>query len=326
MRKRVDVHAHCYPKPYLEELKKVGIGEEAGVGVKMKAWSNADERIDVMDSFGVDIQILSLSAPNVYFPDPGLSRDLAQMANDFLSEICKKNPDRFMSLASLPLNHMKHALDELDRAIKVLKMDGVMIGTNINQTPLGDDRFLPFFEVVNEMKVPVVLHPMKAIGEDLLPVEYRKLGISTSVNFPFETTRAIVELTFKGRFEKYRNVLFVFPHSGGTVPFLGPRWDNRYRASPDSHPLRQLPHPPSYYLKKHYYDTALSYNTNTLKCTIGFVGIDHVLFGTDSPYADDLRTKENIECIESVEFSDEGKEGIFLRNAMNIFPKIAAME
>src|SRR5512137_1412893 len=136
---KVDLHAHCYPKPYVEELNKLGLGSEGGVGVNIPVWESAEERIAQMDGFGVDVQVLNLSAPNVYFSDEGLSRALAQMTNDFLAGISKRYPERFLCLAAIPLTNLDHAMAEFTRAIDELGMDGIMLGTNINQRPLSDD-------------------------------------------------------------------------------------------------------------------------------------------------------------------------------------------
>lgn len=320
---RVDVHAHCYPKSYLEEVKRIGIDEGGGVGIAIPAWSSSEERIGVMDELGIDIQVLGLSAPNVYFHDAELSKDLAQMTNDFISDICKRHSDRFFGLASIPLNNLNYAFDELNRAINELGMDGVLIGTNINQRSIADDQFLPFFEELDEIKIPTVLHPMRAIGEDLTSAEDAKLTIPSNVGFLFETTRTMAQMTFKGTFEKCRNLTFILPHSGGAIPFVWPRWDIAYLSRPDSHPLRKLPNLPSHYLKQQYYDTALSYYPSSLKCTIDFAGVDHVLFGTDAPYATlDFRGKDTIEKIEDYGFSKEEKEKIYFKNAADLFPKI----
>ena len=319
----VDVHAHCYPKPYIEELKKIGVGDDAQVGVKIPEWSRTEERIAGMDLLAIDIQVLSLSAPNVYFQDAELSKALAQMTNDFLSDICKKHPDRFLCLANIPLNNdLKYAFDELDRAINDLEMDGIALGTNINQRPLSDDQFLPFFEEVDKRKIPIHLHPMRAVGEDLMPAEDRKLAIPVNVGFIFETTRTIAQMTFKGIFEKYKNLTFILSHSGGAIPFICPRWDSAYFSYPHSHPLKRLPHPPSHYVRKHYYDTALSYFPSSMRCTTDFAGVDHILFGTDFPYTINNRAKETIENIEEYGFSTEEKAKIFFQNAITLFPRL----
>jgi predicted TIM-barrel fold metal-dependent hydrolase len=319
---KIDVHAACYPKPYLDELKKVGVGGEGGIGVDIPAWTNVEERLADMDKLGISVQVLGLSAPNVYFPDDGLSKALAQMTNDFMADICRKYPDRFLCLASVPLNNLDYAMDELHRALDVLRMDGIFLGTNVNQISLSDDRFLPFFEEVNKRNVPMALHPLRAIGQDLLPAEDIALQVPSNVGFLFETTRVVAEMTFKGTFEKYQNLTFILPHLGGATPFLYPRWEWNYRVRPESHPLKRVPHPPSHYLKRHYYDTALAYTAPTLRCTIELAGLDHVVFGTDWPYTKDVRMDGMIANIETYGFSEQEKEQVYFRNAMNLFPHL----
>ncbi len=319
---RVDVHAHCYPRRYVEEIEKIGVGGEGGIGIKIPVWESAETRIAEMDDLGIDVEVLALSAPNVHFSDAGLSKALAEMTNDFIAGISRKRPDRFLTLASIPLTSLDHAVAEMDRAINHLGMDGLVLGTNINKVPLSDDRFLPFFEEVDRRKIPIVLHPARAIGEDLMPEEDISLGIPSNVGFLFETTRTIAQMVFKGTFEKLSNLIFILPHSGGAIPFLYPRWDIFYRSRAEGHPLRRLPRLPSDYLRRHYYDTALSYSPSSLRCTIDLAGIDHMLFGTDHPYTKDFRGKETVEGIEKYGFSEEEKEKLYFKNAAALFPKL----
>ena len=321
---KVDVHAHCYPQFYIDELARIGIDKGGGVGVPIPLWGGAQQRIAEMDGFGVDMEVLALSAPNVYFQDRVLSRSLAERTNDFIANVAEESPKRFLSLASIPLTDLDDALEELARALDTLKMDGIVLGTNVNNVPLSDDRFLPFFEEVNRRKTPVVLHPQKSLVEKLMPEEDEGLGIPSSVGFLFETTRTMAQMTFKGTFERLPDLTFVLPHSGGAIPFLCPRWDIFYRSRPKGHRLKQLSYPPSHYLKRHYYDTALSYAHSSLRCTLDFAGADHVVLGTDHPYTNDFRGKETVESIEMFDLSSEEKEKIFSGNAARLFPKLRA--
>lgn len=318
----IDVHAHCYPEPYVRELKKSGAGDDGGIAIKIPVWPGEDETIALMESFGIDILVLNLSAPNVYCDDPELSMALAQLSNDFIADVCRRYPDRFLGLASVPLNHLPYALDELARAIDVLKMDGVLLGTNINGKPLSNDQFLPIFEELNRRRIPIGLHPIKAIGEELMPPEYLHLAMPPSVGFIFETTRTMAQMTYKGLFEKYPDLVFILPHAGGTIPFLYPRWDLTYRSRPEGHPLKKLPNPPSFYLKRHYYDTALSYHPTVLRSTFDFVGADHMMFGTDFPYSNDFRAEETVKSIQDFGFSHGERANIFYKNAVRLFPKL----
>lgn len=322
---KVDLHAGCYPRPYLEELTKIGIGGEGGIGIEIPVWTTAEEAVAEMDEQAISMRVLHLSAPNVYFRDQGLSRALAVMTNDFISGIARQHPDRFLAIASIPLGSLDDAFRELDRALNTLGMCGVLLGTNVNLTALSDDRFLPFFEELDRRRVPVVLHPVRAIGQDLMPKEDAELTIPSNVGFLFEVTRVMAELTFKGIFERLPHLTFVLPHLGGTIPFVHPRWDMAYRTRPAGHRLRRLPQPPSYYLTRNcYYDTALSYKASTLRCTVDFAGVDRLVFGTDWPYTRDARYPAMVEALGGYGFTEEELEQIYWKNAARIFPDLAA--
>jgi len=319
---KVDLHAHCYPKPYMDELKKIGFGNKAASGLTLPQWTSVNDRLENMDALGIDVQIMGVSFPNVYFPDAETSKRLARISNDYIAELCERHPDRFMGLASIPLNIMDDALGELDRTMNDLNMDGVILGTNINGRSLGEAAFLPLFEEIDRRRIPVVLHPLKPPGEESMPEEFLKLGIPNSVGFVYETTKVMAQMVFRGTFEELQNLTFVLPHSGGTIPFVVTRWDIQYGSRPESHPLRRLSHPPSHYLKRHYYDSALSYYKSSIRCTLDLVGIDHFVLGTDVPFSERARIRETIQGIEDYGFSEEEKEKIYFENAAKLFPKL----
>ncbi|MEI9479895.1 MAG: amidohydrolase family protein [Deltaproteobacteria bacterium] len=319
----IDVHAHCFPKPYLKEIEKIGVDEGRGIGTKAPEWSGSEERVAAMDALGIDLQVLSLANPNVYFHDSGMSRDLAQMTNRFISEICKKHPDRFMYFASVPMNHLNYAVDELDRVMGDPGMTGVVIGSNVNGRCLSEDPFLPVLEELDRRKIPLFLHPMRPIGQELMPPGDKKIRLPALVGYPNETTRTVAQMIFNGIFDRYKNLTFILPHLGGSVPFIYRRWEIDTLAQPDSHPMRKIAHLPSDYLKRQYYDTALSYYPSSMKCAIDLAGVDRILFGTDSPYTmTDFRAEETIEKIGSYGFSQEEQEKICFKNAIALFQKM----
>jgi predicted TIM-barrel fold metal-dependent hydrolase len=319
---KVDVHAHCYPRPYLKELEKHSLLNQVGVGTEASPWETGEERIAQMRALGVDVQVLNVSAPNVYFPDEGLSRALAELTNDFLADVVKSHPEHFLCLASIPLTNLDHAFAELERAMDKLGMDGILLGTNICGRPLSDDAFLPFLQEVERRNITVALHPMRSIVETLMPKEDLGLGVATCVGFLFETTRTIAQMTFKGTLERLPKLTMILPHAGGTIPFAYPRWDLFYRSRPEGHRLKRLSNPPSHYVKRLYYDTALAYHPSTLRCTIDLAGIDHIMFGTDHPYTNDFRAVETIASIAGGSFTAEERDKIFSRNAARLFPRL----
>ncbi|MBN2062182.1 MAG: amidohydrolase [Deltaproteobacteria bacterium] len=317
----VDVHSHCFPNNYLKELKKIHAGDPAADFSDIPEWGVTEKRVNRMDELGIKVQILGVSVPNVYHQDVEISKSLAQICNDEIAEICRIYPDRYLGLASIPIDDMSYAVDELDRAITKLGLDGVILGTNIAGTPLSDDRYVPFFEEMNRRNVPLVLHPMNAIGDERMPDDYRKFHLNVYVGRFFSTSRIIGHMVFRGVFERLSDLVLIIPHAGGAIPFLCPRWDMVYSHKiPKTH-YDILPYPPSHYLKRHYFDTALSYQHTCLRGTLDLCGIDRLVFGVDTPFGEMLLPEE-MESINTFGLSDEEREKLFYKNAMKIFPKL----
>lgn len=319
--RKIDAHCHFFPESGVKELAKHGIDNTAGI--PLLTVESAEARIEEQKQNGIDMEVMSLSNPSVYFEDKELSRALAQIANDELSEICERYPDRFGSVASIPLVDMKYALDELDRCVDILGMDGICLGTNIVGKPLESEEFLPIFEAINRKRVPVFLHPTRGRIAQFVQ-EYQ---MSTMIGFVFETTITVVKMVLSGLFEKYPNIRMVLPHSGGTIPFLHGRIDSTFlnweAARKGIGTTGKLP---GDYLKNLYYDTAIT-NGSALVNTYQFVGAGQMVFGTDHPYTEKSQMfnhSRSIEIIENADFSEQEKEQIYSRNIMALILRLSS--
>lgn len=316
--KRIDVHCHYYPESYLKELIKIGVFSTVGVNMSKVVWDSAERRIAEMDETGIDVEVLGVSSPNVYFDDKELSLSLAQMTNDGLSEICRKYPNRFACLASIPLVDMKYAMEELNRAADKLGMDGILLGTNINGKPLDSEEFIPIFEEINRRKIPIFLHPMDPRAPEL----FKDYHMASIAGFVFETTLTATKMVLSGLFKKYPDFQMVLPHLGGTIPFLHPRMDLSFQTYESARKgIGETGNLPSDYLKRLYYDTTTSYRS-TFLFTYQFVGADHLLFGTDFPYTRGFRVPLTIDVVENSGLCEEEKEKIFYKNATQIMPRL----
>jgi len=227
----IDLHTHFYPDEYLGALEVLDRDLEViqdSNGVKMvrdkgariltitHQMSEPEERIREMGEAGVDVQVLSLSAPNVYFASDEDSLSLAKVTNDRLSSLCDEYPDRFMCLASVPLTNVEYAIQELHRAIHELGMNGLIIGSNINGRSLNSEEFRPFFAEVDKLGLAMLVHPMTPAGVEVM-YEY---GLAPLIGFVFDTTMAITRMVYSGIMEEYGNFKFIVAHLGGAIPYL----------------------------------------------------------------------------------------------------------
>jgi aminocarboxymuconate-semialdehyde decarboxylase len=321
----IDLHTHFYPPEYLTALEalhsslevtcdrngnKVVKDRGARILTITPEMSDPASRLREMDDAGVDVQVLSLSTPNVYPFSKDDSVDLASRCNNYLADLAADYPDRFKCLASVPLNAPDAAVRELERAIGDLGMNGLILGSNINGEPLNAPGFQPFFEEVDRLGLTVLIHPMTPAGVEKM-YEY---GLAPIVGFVFDTTMALTRMVYDGMMERYQNIKFVVAHLGGAIPYLFERINNGYRAYPECR--ERIGALPTEYLKKLYYDT-VSFYEPALMCAYETVGAEHMVLGSDYPHVIGS-IGEAVSSIEALPVAQGEKELILGKNAQRI--------
>lgn len=294
----IDYHAHFYPRRFMEEIarhgKKYGVdlvSDEQGQeylqfeGIHFWAYKekfyDITQRIREMDEAGVDLQVLSLGPPMVYWADPELGLRLCQVLNDEIARLVERYPNRFVGFAALPFQDTKLAIQELKRARHSLGLAGVQIGSNIHGKPLDHPDLWPIYEQIEANEMPVFLHPINPPWQPSIH-DYR---LDILVAFPFETTLAASRLIFGGVMERFPKLEICFSHLGGALPFLKERldlgWRTRHKAFP-SKPA-EIQKPPSDYLQLFYLDAVVYYDPAFL-CAYTSFGADRLIMGSDSPF------------------------------------------
>ena len=151
--------------------------------------TDVSKRIEDMDRVGIDVEVVFLSTPNVFFADAKGQPDVARMMNDAYADLIAKHPRRFKAFASIPMDAPDAALTELHRAVDSLKLNGVILLSNIRGAALTDKRYRPFFEEANRMRLCIFLHPMIPAAAE----PFKEYVLGPIIGFPFDTTLAWLE-------------------------------------------------------------------------------------------------------------------------------------
>lgn len=310
---RIDTHCHAYPQEYLGMMKRAGISDWDNVrGAPIPVWTSLEDRLAEMDALGVDTSVLSLSSPGVYFDDGQLNLALAQLMNDFLVDVHKRGQSRLYGFASIPLASVEMAVGELRRVVGCPGIVGAILPTSVHGKPIDLPEFWPFLEEADRRNLTIFVHPEGPAWLKHL-AEFR---IHTIVPYPLETTITACRIVLRGLLDRFSNITWILSHLGGAIPYIYNRADWVAKTFPTECPVN-ISQPPSEYFKRFFYDTALNYLRGPVYCALDFVGEDHVVFGTDTPWAKGEPPK-TVESLESIGLPKGIKEKIFSKNAAKL--------
>lgn len=268
------------------------------------------KRIEDMDRVGIDVEVLSVSTPNVFFADAQRQPEVARALNDAYAELIALHPKRFKGFASIPMDSPDQALTELHRAIDTLKLSGVILLSNIRGQPLTAPQYRPFFEEADRMKLCIFLHPMLPGNAEA----FREYVLGPLVGFPFDTTLAVARMCFDGMLRDLPDIRWIVGHLGGAIPYLMERLDNGYRDFAECR--ARIDALPSTYLKRLYYDT-VTFSPYNLSMVRDLVGTDHMVMGSDYPHL--LGSIDRaVSSIEGLHIPETEKQRIFSGTALSI--------
>jgi aminocarboxymuconate-semialdehyde decarboxylase len=326
---KLDLHTHFYTAEYFQAIRDLPSEfsfAQSSTGQTIityrgarffgvtPAMTDVAQRIEDMDRVGIDIEVVSLSTPNVFFTIAEHQPRVARMINDSYAELIATHPTRFKGFASIPMDAPDAALDELHRAIDVLKLNGVILLSNIGGKPLTSPEYRDFFAEANRMKLCVFLHPMLPANAD----SFREYVLGPIIGFPFDTSLAVARMCYDGMFEDFPDIRWIVGHLGGAIPYLMERMDNGFRDFADCRV--KIDKLPSVYLKRLYYDT-VSFSPQTLTMVRNMVGTDHMVTGSDYPHL--LGSIDRaVSSIQGLEIREDEKRQIFEGTALRILNNV----
>ncbi len=326
---RYDLHTHYYPASFFELIRNTpgefSFGTDPtgrtiirhrgarffGVTAPM---TDPALRLADMDRVGIDVEVLSLSTPNVFFAEAEGQVEVARIVNDAYAELIAQHPARFKGFASIPMDAPDAALRELDRALGELGLSGVVLLSNIRGRALTDPRYRLFFEEANRRRLCIFLHPMIPVASEV----FNEYVLGPLIGFPFDTSLAVARMCFAGMFRDFPDIRWVIGHLGGAIPYLMERLDNGYRDFAECR--ANIDALPSTYLKRLHYDT-VSFSGPALRMVRDLVGVDHMVMGSDYPHM--LGSIDRaVTSIEALDIAAHEKQAIFSATALRILNNV----
>jgi aminocarboxymuconate-semialdehyde decarboxylase len=269
-----------------------------------------ERRFKDMDAAEVNVQVLS-AAPQTYLydQDPALTTATSALQNDQIAKLVKEHPDRFLGIATLPMQAPENAAAELRRAVSELGMHGAMIGSNIVGKNLDDPSLAPVWATAEELGVFMIIHPANVAGADRL----RSYYLQNLIGNPLDTTIAAACLVFGGVMERHPKLNVLLVHGGGFVPYQAGRWAHGWHVRPE--PKTNVDKSPESLIDRFYYDTILHAKPQ-LEFLVASAGAPRVLLGSDYPY--DMGTGECVRQVDALWIDDTEKNAIWNGNVTKL--------
>lgn len=323
---RIDIHCHYIPPALIDRIRVEGRDHsiellEAGGGAKVSfarrhttqvvpaGMLDLDDRLQWMDERGIDVQVLSPWIDfSAYVLDPEDGQWLARCLNETTAEAVSARPDRLRAMAAVPLQEPELAAGELAHAVTTFGSRAVEIGTSVRDRELDDDGLTPFWSMVEQLDVFVLVHPYGSLGRDRLA----RYFLTNIVGNPAEETAAAAHLIFGGVLERHPQLDVCLTHGGGFLPYQIGRQDRGFASKPDVTAGR-LGRPPSDFVRRFTYDT-ITHDKEALRFLVERVGSDRVMLGSDYPFP--MGDPDPVKTVTQAGLPDDAVDAILGGNAL----------
>lgn len=315
----IDSHTHIIPKNIPDFSKKFGYGDFIMLDhhTSGKAWMmqgnkrfreimancwDPEVRIEEMKQHRADMQVIcTIPVMFSYWAKPADCLELSVFLNDDIAETSSRYPDRFIGLATVPMQDPDLSVKELERCMKN-GFRGVQIGSNVNNLNLHEPQFNEFFAACESLGAAILVHPWQMMGQEHMS----KYWLPWLVGMPAEISRAICSMIFGGIFERYKRLKVCFAHGGGSFLPTISRIEHGWECRPD---LVAIDNPvnPKDYLGRFWVDSHVC-DHKMLQYVIDLVGVDKVVQGSDYPFP--LGEAIPGDLVRTAPFSDSHKKTI----------------
>jgi 2,3-dihydroxybenzoate decarboxylase len=273
-------------------------------------------RLQEMDEAGIDMQVLSISAPGTHKLDAATAVRMARHANDYLHAAVRATPDRFAGLAAIPIQDPQAAADELERAVTELGLVGCVLHSMTNGQFVDTPEYWPFFERAAALRAPIYLHPARP-HQSVVDAYYATYAqdyrhfTGPVWGYTVEAGTMAMRLVLSGVTRAYPDLQFILGHMGEGLPFLLWRIDWSLKRPGN----RQVDFREAF-CRHFHISTSGNFSDTALQCTMMEMGADRILFAIDWPF---VPNRPGADWIRSVRVSEEDRAKIMSGNAERLF-------
>jgi aminocarboxymuconate-semialdehyde decarboxylase len=312
----IDIHAHLTPQCFQREVLagRTWHGMTSAEGElfnPMNAWT-PEERWADMKSLGVDVQVVSTNvAFYKYDQDVAITTAIARACNAEVHQMTVDYPDRFAGLATLPMQDIKAAINELERGVMQLGLKGAMINDHINGRTFDEPEFLPFWKEAEQMGALIFIHQARPT---LVLQRIGRYHLANTIGNLVDRAVTFASFVFGGVMDQCPDLKVCLAHGGGYTCFGIGRMDRGWQVRSEAR--MHIDKPPSAYLRKFYYD-CLTHSEPALRMLLDAVGADRVVLGTDWPA--DMRIDWPVAWVLGLKsLTQEEKDKILWKNLENL--------
>ncbi|MBN1240028.1 MAG: amidohydrolase [Gammaproteobacteria bacterium] len=272
--------------------------------------SLGERRLRDMDSMGIDMHVLSLTAPGVQVFDAATATSVARSTNDQLAEACRNNPTRFAGLTTIAPHDPANAAKEIERGMTELGLKGIIVSSHTKGEYLDDQKYWEILEAAEAFDAPIYIHPRTPAPSMLEP--WLERGFHGPLGgFAADVYLHTLGIVTSGAFDRFPNLKIVIGHLGEGLPYVMYRLDYMQR---QAGPLERRI---SDYLKDNVYVTTSGMAWEpAIKFAQQVLGERHVLYAMDYPYQFDA---EEVRITDELDITDEAKKRLYQTNAEELF-------
>lgn len=289
------------------------------MAVRRKLLDLDQERLEDMDASGIARQVISLTAPGVQVLDRQTAVSIAAQANDRLAEACERHPDRFSGLAAMAPQDPSAAAKEIERGIKSLGFNGVILNSHTRGEYFDDPKFWEIFEAAEALDVPIYLHPNTPSRAMIEP--FLERGLDGAIyGFGVETGLHLLRIIVSGVFDRFPKLRIVVGHLGEALPFWLFRLDfmhGRMVGARRYQKVEALRKKISDYLRENVWITTSGMAWEpAIMFVRSVMGADRVMYAMDYPYQ---FVPDEVSVTDNLPITDAEKKAFYQTNAESVF-------